>query len=973
VPDGAVEFRVLGPVEVWVRGRQVAPSAAKPRAVLAALVLNPNRLVPAEQLIDVVWGTDAPRTAVNTLQVYVSRLRSVLAAAHCVADDVRLEARSPGYLLRVDPQRLDVCRFRHLVAAARAEAAETDHASALYREALGLWRGRALADVASDRLRTGSAIGLEDEQLTAMEEWLELEIARGRHAEATSLLQSLVAAHPYRERLRELLMRAMHGSGRRADALAAFRAARATFSADLGIEPGPRLGALHRHILTGKEGAATGAATGGTAGGTGRTCRDDLPRDLTDMTGRAAELGYLLDRVRSGTGGPAGTVAIDGMAGVGKTTLAVHLAHLVAEHFSVRLFVDLRGHTAGEQPTEARSALGVLLRAVGVPDARLPDELDARAALWRAELAGRRALLVLDNAASTAQVNPLLPGGADCLTLVTSRVRLVGLESAVSLSLDVPPAAEAAALLRAVVNDERATADAAIEDITRLCGRLPLAIRVAGARLRHRAAWSPAYLASRLRERQRRLAELTVGDRSVAAAFAVSYDHLDGPQRRLFRLIGLVPGADLDRHQAAVLAGADEHSAEAILEELVDANLVTEPAAGRYAMHDLLREYARSRADAEEPHAAECLTRLLGALVHTASEAAHLLEPLERCTQPPAGDHPRAAPPLGSRAEAAAWLAVERRNLVAAVRYAADAGLAVPAWQLADALWHFCYLRGYTDDWITTHRVALAAARAAGDRQGESVMATNLGYAYRRRGRLRDALALLRRALAIHREIGDRQRAATTLGKIGTVYESLGMTRAAAANHRRALSIRREIGDRRGEGNTLNNLAALLIREDRHDEAIAHYQAAIAVFREVGDRTGEGRALSNLGEAYTRSGCFEEALRLLSQALALRRECGDRRGEANTLGNLGNLYRRLDQPDAAIGYLERALAMMHEFGDAAGECEVLNDIGAVLCSAGRRTEALARFTEAMVIAEASHMRYEHGRAQDGLARAAGNP
>lgn len=980
-----MELRVLGPVGLWVRGRRVGPSARKPRALLAALVLDSNHLIPTEHLITVLWGSDAPRTAVNTIQVYVSRLRGVLSSARDLAADIRLEARPPGYLLRVDPQRLDVCRFRQLVRAARTEATDAGHACALYRRALGLWRGPALADVASDHLRAGAAAGLEEEHLAATEEWLGLEVAAGRYAEAASRLQSLVASHPYRERLWELLMRAMERAGRRADALATFRQARARLSAELGIEPGPRLTALHRRVLaggarthdadsedTGREGDGGDDRRPAAGGAASRVSHDRLPRDAPDLTGRECELDYVLGRLRATSGVPAGTVAIDGMAGVGKTTFAVHLAHLLGEHFPVRLFLDLRGHTAGEQPTPPRTAVAALLRTVGVPDAALPDDLDAQAALWRAELAGRRVLLVLDNAASTAQVTPLLPGSTDCLTLVTSRRRLAGLEATASLSLDVPPTEDAVALLRAVVDDGRAGAATAIEEIAQLCGRLPLAIRVAGARLRHRGAWSPDYLATRLRERQRRLAELTVDDRSVAAAFAVSYDHLPGMQRRLFRLIGLVPGADLDRYQAAVLAETDERSAETVLEELVDAHLVKEPAAGRYGLHDLLREYARTLADTEEPHAAESLARLLRAQVHTAAEAAHLLAPLGQWRRPATGEHPRAGPPLTTRAEAMAWLAIERRNLVAAVRYAAGAGLVTEAWQLAQSLWYFCYLRGFLDDWITTHRVALAAARAAGDRTGESTMATSLGYAYRHRGRYLEALAELRSAMALHERSGDRHRAATTLAKIGAVYEDLGMRRAAAARHRRALSIRREIGDRIGEGHSLNNLASLLNRDDRHREAIAHARAAVGVFREVGDQAGEGRALNNLGTAYTAAGRFDEALRCLEAALVLRRWCGDRHGEANSLGNLAVLHRRWGRPQEAIGFLEQALAITRDICDPDGECDFLNDLGAALLGVGRRAEALNRFGEALTIATTAGAGDSQGRAGQFLGPAAGS-
>ncbi|MFD2415770.1 AfsR/SARP family transcriptional regulator [Amycolatopsis pigmentata] len=604
--DHRIRYRALGPLSVRRAGREVELGWHKQQSVLATLLVEMNRPVPVATIIEAVWhGGQMPRDARNAVQTYVSRLRRLLEPDRGVGWPGRvLVSTGSGYLLRGDPALVDLEMFeRHLVGAQkRYQHGDLPAAGTQLDTALRLWQGHPFTGldgpvVEAQRRRFG------DLHLTARELRAQISIDRGRTTEAIAELRDLVAVNPGREHLWALLMLSLYRASRQAEALAVFQDVRRRLADELGIDPGPELRELHERILRGDVGPARSTLT------KRFVRRNDLPADVVDFTGRQREvlcvLGDLPDAGHArATGTGAATVqVIDGMAGVGKTALAVHLAHRLAWNYpDAQLYLDLHGHTHGRGPLDSSTALENLLRALSVPAAVIPDGLDGRAALWRAELAARRVLVVLDNAFDTTQVRPLLPGTARCLALVTSRHRLAELEGAGHLSLDPLSPSQASALFARIVGEERAVAERdAVQEVARLCGYLPLAIRNAAVKLRNRPVWTIGYLADRLRDGKRRLAELTTGDRGVAAAFGVSYRNLTTAQQRMFRLLGTCPDRDFDTGTAAALAGVGLETAGALLEDLVDAHMLQEPVPGRYRFLDLMRQYAASLGRGIEP------------------------------------------------------------------------------------------------------------------------------------------------------------------------------------------------------------------------------------------------------------------------------------------------------------------------------------------------------------------------------------
>ena len=537
-----LRFRLLGPLLVErADGTPIAIGAAKLRVLLATLLVAANRVVSVDELCARIWADGGASR--STLQSYVMRLRRLLGT-----DDL-IETHPGGYLIRITGDELDLVAFGRLVEQGRL------------REALALWRAEPLADVPSEGLRQAVVPALTEQLLTATEQCIELELDRPESVLAE--LADLTARHPLRERFWSQRMRALHAAGLREEAIACFQDLTRILTDELGTSPTEPLRDLHDAIST----------------GTPRT-RNSLPADKLDFTGRTHERARLVDA------DAAPVRVIDGMPGIGKTTLAVHVAHeLRAAYPDAALFIDLHGHSDRHPPMTTADALDALLRMLGVPVEQIPAEPDDRAARWRAELAGRKALLVLDNAADAAQVRPLLPGSPDCLVLITSRRRLAALDGAQPLSLTVLPPADALALFTGMVGARAAADPTATAALLRGCGYLPLAIRILGARLRARPAWSVVDILAQ----QRRLGELTTGDRSVSAAFMVSYRDLPEPSQHLFRFLGAHPGPDLDSRLVAALTDLDADSAEAALEGLVDARLLESIGPGRYHFPDLLR------------------------------------------------------------------------------------------------------------------------------------------------------------------------------------------------------------------------------------------------------------------------------------------------------------------------------------------------------------------------------------------------
>jgi len=623
-----VRFEVLGPMRVIDERGERPVAGIRQRILLGAMLASAGKSVETDRLAEIVWDGVPPERAVPTLRTYVARLRSGLGPAAAS----RIVTGDGGYLVEVDQGELDTQAFDALCGdvgnAIRGGdwAAASGHAA----EALGLWRGNALSDAPSQVLRDMWLPRLEQQRMQVTEWHIDAELHLGRHEALVPQLRQLTAEHPLRERFQAQLMQALARCGRQAEALRVYQDARNLLVEELGIEPGPELRQLHKQVLAGvsdpgAHGASVVLAPGGaSAPGAPR----QLPAATGSFTGRRVELDLIarLDALSRAGDVPGGTVAvsaIDGMAGIGKTALAVRAAHRLAGQFpDGQLFIDLRGHTQGYPPREPSQALGLLLRSLGVPTGQIPALPEERAALYRHRLADTRTLIILDNALNEAQVRPLLPGAVGCLVLVTSRLRLKGLHDAQVVALDVLPETDAITLLRTTIAPAHAAVtDLDLAEIAGLCGRLPLALRIAGALLRHRPAWTPAYLAELLRDEQMRLATLSDDDHDLYAVFELSYARLGQRQQLLFRRLALSLRPELDKFIAAALLDTGPSDADRLLENLVDHNLLTEHAPGRYRMHNLIRTLAQALVSKDpSPDRADARDRLLRYYAHTAQQ-----------------------------------------------------------------------------------------------------------------------------------------------------------------------------------------------------------------------------------------------------------------------------------------------------------------------------------------------------------------
>jgi tetratricopeptide (TPR) repeat protein len=639
-----------------------------------------------------------------------------------------------------------------------------------------------------------------------------------------------------------------------------------------------------------------------------------LPRDVPAFTGRAAELDQLTEL---GSGGSAVVTAIGGTAGVGKTALAIHAAYRLLPSFpDGHLHADLRGYTEGQPPAEPGEVLEVFLRRLGVPAAELPVGLEERSGLLRQLLASRRVLIVLDNVSAEDQVRPLLPGAGNSLVLITSRGVLAGLEVDQRIDLGVLPEDEATELLATLIGRDRAAAEPeAVRQIRHWCGSLPLALRISGQLLAAHPNWPVSRLAAMLADERARLDRLSAGDRQVRTAFAASYRQLAGHDQRLFRLLGLHPGPDLDAPAAASLADVDLATASASLDLLADAHLVIEDTSGRFTLHDLLRLFARQTCQDTDDQAARdaAQARLVG---HYAELARHLDACLDPRLRPAEADAAaRAGESLPSSRQALTMFEAEMPNLMAAFRLAVQQGSHQKVWEVAENMRDTLSLLRNLDDLLSVSEAALGAARTAENRAAEDRALNNLGLAYRELGRLEEAVSCYEQDLAICREAGDRIGEGATLVNLGNAYRALGRLEEALTCHLDALAICRETGDRIGEGKTLISLGNAYRALRRLEEAVTCHLDALAVCRETGDRANEGMTLSNLGVAYGELGRVEEAVTCHLDALAIRREAGDRYREGLSLDNLGSAYQELGQLDQAESYWQEAAQAMRDTGD----------------------------------------------------------
>ena len=764
-------------------------------------------------------------------------------------------------------------------------------------------------------------------------------------------------------------------------------------------------------VLTAGEGAAAAAAT--------RT----LPRDIASFTGRAAELAQLTAAVTGAAaagGGVVGIHAIGGMAGIGKTTFAVHAAHRLAGHFpDGQFFLPLHAHTPGQRPVDPADALASLLLTAGIGAPQIPPGLPARAARWRDYLAGKKVLLLLDDAASHEQVSPLLPGTAGSVVLVTSRRHLTALADATAISLDTLAPDEAATLLaRLAGRPGLGSGDGPAGEITRLCGYLPLAVGMLARQLHHHPAWDAAGLAADLAAAIDRLDLMRAENLSVAATFDLSYQDLTDGQQRLFRRLGVHPGTDIDACAAAALDGTDLAAARRHLDDLYDQYLLAEPARGRYRLHDLLREHARALAFAGDPaDAGAAAGRLLDYYAHTAATAGRHIEtrntPVGR---PLPGEPPDVAPRLSTAGQAAAWLDAERANLHASAGYAAASGRPAHAIAIPAAISGFLFAQGHWDQSAAMHRAALVTARQAGDRAGQAGALNELGLLRRATGAHPAAAASHQQALDLYRDLGDRLGQASALDNLGRVQYETGEYPAAAASHQQALTLYHDLGHRAGQALAINNLGNVQSLTADYPAAATSYQQALGVFRDIGHRLGQALATGNLGTVQARTGDYPAATASLTQALGIYRDLGDRLGQAMALhnlgdvqlragdypaaaatqqqalgmfrdlghrlgqalatGNLGTVQLRTGDYPAAAASLTRALDIYSDLGDRYGQAEVLNDLGDLLARSADRHQARDHHARALAIAREISAPLEEARALEGLGHCllqGGNP
>jgi DNA-binding SARP family transcriptional activator/tetratricopeptide (TPR) repeat protein len=938
-----MRFRILGPLEIWTGQGWRGIGAPKWRSLLAALLLNPDQAVSADRLIAELWGDAPPESAPNLLSVYVLRLRRLLGDA----EGGVLMTRAPGYQLRLGPDDLDARSFEELVLQGRQALAAGDprRAAMVLTEALRLWRGSALADVPHSVLVAPETRRLEEVRLTARELRAEADLGCGLHAQLVPELRRLVAGQPLREELWSLLIRALDGAGRHAEAVAAYGQAREVIADELGVDPGAELQRLYQDLLAadavprrrstdGPTLAAAGylaAAGWRAAAGPGLPVPPpvpaQLPADLADFTGRdrlVAQLSSLLTEAQQAEN-PAAVVVtvVAGAGGLGKTALAVHAAHALRQAFpDGQLYVSLLG--ASQQPLPPDEVLARLLRDLGVAGASIPVGLQERAALYRTCLAGRRMLIVLDDAKDAAQVRPLLPGTASAAVIVTSRQRLSDLAGSRLLDLDVLDDDEARLLFTRMIGTERVEAEPGpVREVLDACAGLPLAIRIAGARLTARRGWNVQTLAVRLADQRRRMDELMAGDLAVRATFAVSFDALPRPARpdaadpaHVFRLLGVWQGPSIGLAAAAALAGQPEDTVADALEVLVDTNLLESPGPDRYRFHDLLRAYAAERARADEParDVEDAIRRVLTWYLREADAAGGAVSP-QRNPVPLEPPEPGREPPSFAGAdEALGWCDVERANLVAATRQAAQQGLHDIAWKLPAAAMMCFELRGYRAEWLTTHRIALSSARQSGDRHGEARVLNNLGIVLGEQ-RADDAIGYFEQALAIYRDIGDRRGQAQATNNLAFAYRFLGRHEDAVSALLAALDLQREVGARRGEAIALCNLGESYLDLGQYAEAIARSQEALSVAREVGGVRLEGYARYNLGRAHLELGRTAEAADLLDQALDIHRAAGDRYGEAQDLQQIGIAHARAGRAEEAGTAWLAARGIFESLGD----------------------------------------------------------
>ncbi|MEU1670694.1 tetratricopeptide repeat protein [Streptomyces roseifaciens] len=1000
--EGAqVEFRLLGTVELRAGERRNGLGSAKARCTLAALAYDVGRPVSLDTLVHRVWDDDPPKRARDNLYTYVSRIRSALQK---VGGDgaPALTSYAHTYILEADPETIDLRRYLGLTARARAlaESGDPDRAIRLLDEAARLWRGEPLAGLSgswAEHVRsTAEAASVSATRTRAV-----LTMRLGNFADAVAGLSGLARRCPTDESLAGLLALALHGSGRTAEAGRLLRRVTHALVTEHGTDPGEELQRVQQGVLKGVPAIQLLPRTAGPGPGPGQeraAVPDNLPHDVP-WVGRAEEFHRLSTALAPGPDGPRAVVlleAIDGMGGVGKTALAVHVAHELRERFpDGRIYLNLRAHATFQEPMGPEDALGQLLRLLGVPAGRLPRALDELTALWRRMLADRRAIVILDDAAGPEQIRPLLPGATPSQIIITSRRRLAGLPGVRPVSLDVLRRSEAVALFHDRIGqrtrenrgdgadetdevdrtegadrmDEASRTDEAdAVEIVRLCGYLPLAIEIVASRFLSHRAWTTGDLMARL-TRSDRLPEIRDSHRDLARTFDFSYQSLTALEQIVFRRLSLHIGAEFGAYAAAALTGLSLDDTERALEDLLNWHLLQEPTPHRYRIHDLLREYARGLGTADPAARAEdeqAVQRLLAFYLHCADRADRVLYPhrirIDVTSVCAPAESPTWIDPTGPKE----WFATERNNLLAVLDYTRRKGTPREAALLTNALGGFLAdrqaafltnaLGGFLAEegmWAlaqAAHRDAVAHWCEAGDRQAQARALNDLSVVSTNIADYDEAVQHAAEALALARACGDAESEPEALQRLALPYAYTARTHQALACQREALTLLMRTGNRLQQGRCLNNLGIMLLDLGRYNDAAECFLDALSRFREVDDRRGQCEILNNLGEIHVVLGHRERAVRSYTQALALAKAIGNRGHQATVGMNLARELLDSQDVEQPLALCRQALDTFRSMGERRHESIALNTLGQALRRVGREDEALAHQSAALTLA-----------------------
>jgi DNA-binding SARP family transcriptional activator len=923
--------------------------------------MTPNVPVDAEILIDHLWGQDPPRKASATLRSYIWRIDRVLAQAP--AGSAQVARLGHGYALRIDPHSVDLERFRALKrqAEALADSGEIHHAAALLVQAEAIWRGRALSGLPGDRMGR-LRDSLEEERRAATFRRIELELALGRHASLLAELAALVEQHPLDEELSAHRMSALFRSGRQSDALRAYREIRDRLAAE-GLEPTPELARLHQRILRHDPELAVTPAYRRPGQ---QQQPGTLPAVISDFTGRIEELQAIAEGIGPANG-PTLWV-IHGMGGVGKTALAVHAGHQMAQRYpDAQLYLNLHGHDHRREPLDSADALREMLRMLDLPAVRIPGAPRARAELWRAELACRRAVLVLDDVTGPEQVLPLLPEAGDSLIIVTSRQRDADWSAYRTMPLQVFPEDDAAAFFTQIAGRAASLEADQVAKASRLCGYLPLAIRLAASRLRSGAVASLPDLVDELDESVGSDGLTSEVSWRVHASIELSYRRLTAREQRFFRYLGMSPCVDTTAYSAAFLTDVSPAESQAALAALAGHHLLEETSPGRFGFHDLTRTFAAARSPGiDQRRNIRQGIRRLGDFYLRAVNHADLV----RRHETPATDGSDPLVPFtDTSADASAWLESEWGNVLRVAEQCARHEFKRLCADLVHALGDFLEASGHWDDALAGHLIALQACRDLDDLAGAARSALDASLIYLRTARNEPALQHATEAAEAFGVLGDNRGRAAALNRIGVIHRNTARFRNALAYHQEALAIYEAVGDSRGLAMALVNAGTDLWYLGRFQEEITYLSRALDIFRENDDLRNQAAALNNIGTVYHVQGYHRDAMRSFQSSRDIFREIGGRQNLALADHNMARVQQYKGNYTAAIAIYRAVLTTYRVLGDPQHQAYALADIASVYKCIEHFDEALAHYEKAASMAKRADDRYAHSEALLGVADA----